>query len=89
MDAALLPPCSKVLKEKIKRTSYVSRIWKSSTIVDTENNDALHYGWNLDGEGFQISWFDGTSAPKIVDVVKECEDKGEIFITVHLMQFQK
>ena len=40
-----LPPCSCVLKEKIKGTRYIAGIWLSPVFVSAPDGLPLNYGW--------------------------------------------
>ena len=69
MDASSLPPCQRVLREKIARTRYICRLWRSSTFpspptVPTPETS----GWNLKDNQYKIKWFDGDLAPKAIDI---------------------
>lgn len=81
MDASSLPPCSNVLLEKMKRTSYVTSLWQSCVLADAPLDDPLSFGWLMHGERYQLKWFEGDVAPKIVDVVKdELDEEGKFCI---------
>jgi hypothetical protein len=70
LDGSSLPPCFKVLEKKIERACYVSKIWMSSVSSNPPAISLLDYGWKLTAENeYSISWFDGKSCPKILDVV--------------------
>ena len=72
MDASVLPPCSKVQLQKIKRTSYITRVWQKAVEIDpTFDLNPTVFGWLLKDDYYQLDWFEGDAAPKIVDVVKE------------------
>ena len=73
MDSSSLPPCSKVLYEKLKRSSYVARLWKNCLLSDAQWQDVLSFGWKMEGRYYGIQWFVGDSAPKIVNVVRKSE----------------
>ena len=71
-DGSRVPPCKKVLTEKIKRTKCVARKWMTSV-------DALQpvwcpsdFGWKLDDGKYTIKWYDGEVAPKCLDTA--CTD---------------
>ena len=71
-DGSCMPPCKKVLTEKIKRTKFVARKWMTSV-------DALQpvwcpsdFGWKLDDGKYTIKWYDGEVAPRCLDIV--CTD---------------
>ena len=61
--------------------------WKDQAILqgfggnclntDPQDQDVLSFGWRMKDGYYDIQWFDGDAAPKIVDVVHQCE--GRIF----------
>ena len=66
VDCSLLPPCKEVLKKKISRCQYVSRMWWNSDQSNpTENMNPKDHGWkHCDSQMIPI-WFDGPSFPEI------------------------
>ena len=77
LDSATFPPCSRVLLKKFKRSSYIARLWRNCLNTDPQDQDVLPFGWGIKGGYYDIQWFDNDAAPKIVDVVHQCE--GRIF----------
>ena len=80
LDSSIMPPCSKVLHQKIKRCIYVANIWKNSLRTKPTPHLPTSFGWTLDEDGtYCIKWFEGDVAPKIVEVVKDdsCTGYGE------------
>ena len=77
LDSATLPPCSRVLLKKLKRSSYIARLWRNCLNTNPQDQDILFFGWRMKDGYYDIQWFDGDAAPKIVDVVHQCE--GRIF----------
>ena len=77
LDAASLPPCSRVLLKKLKRSSYIARLWRNCFNADPQDQDVLSFGWRMEDGHYNIQWFDGDAAPKIVDVVRQFE--GTLF----------
>ena len=72
LDSSIMPPCSKVLHQKIKRCIYVANIWKNSLRTKPTPHLPTSFGWTLDEDGtYCIKWFEGDVAPKIVEVVKD------------------
>ena len=55
-DGCLLPPCRRVLKEKIKRTQLVARKWISSADAHPPNDDPEGFGWLLGDHLFHVKW---------------------------------
>ena len=69
LDSATLPPCSRVLLKKLKRSSYIARLWRNCLNTNPLNQDVSSFGWRMKDGHYNIQWFDGDAAPKIVDVV--------------------
>ena len=44
-DGNQLPPCSRVLEEKIKWTDYITGVWLSSVFLSQPDQLHLDYGW--------------------------------------------
>ena len=56
INCALLPPCQKVLHQKILRAQYVSQVWsKAAEKNPSESLCPANYGWRrkeIDGSGY-------------------------------------
>jgi hypothetical protein len=87
MDFSLSPPCSKVLLEKIKRSTFVTSVWQHSAQAESPITNPTDFGWSLEDGRYVIHWFDGEAAPKIVDVVKEKteDDFGKLLTNYFIM----
>ena len=69
MDASSLSPCQRVLREKIARTHYICRLWRSSIFSSPPAAPTPETsGWNLEDNQYKIKWFDGDLAPKVIDI---------------------
>ena len=80
--SSIMPPCSKVLHQKIKRCIYAASVWTNSLRMKPTPHLPLSSGWMLDEGGtYCIKWFEGDVAPKIVEVVKDnfCTCYGEFY----------
>ena len=75
LDTTHLPPCEKVLLQKIKRVNYIAQIWKNVEKINTVQADAEHHGWKLIDGKYELVWFDGLIAPNIDDVVASTNDE--------------
>ena len=65
MNCALLPPCSRTLRNHIKRSSYVTKMWKNAhEPIPTSGNNPLDYGWKLTDDCYQPDWFSGYQIPE-------------------------
>ena len=75
MDACYLPPCSKVIHQKLKRTQYVARLWKSAVVSEPFcPESAEKMGWKLQNDRYERNWFEGDARPKLADVISADED---------------
>ena len=64
VNCSLLPPCQKVLKNKIKRCQYVSQVWaKADTHYPSEGLCPSKFGWEKDGEKWVPTWYPGLPLP--------------------------
>ena len=76
-DGSLLPPCRRVLKEKIKRTQLVAKKWISSVDAHPPNDEREGFGWLLGDHKFNVKWYDGKTTPKLLDIILE-DDNDDI-----------
>ena len=68
-DASSLPPCQRVLREKIARTHYICRLWRSSIFPSPPTAPTPETsGWNLEDNHYKIKWFDGGLPTKVIDI---------------------
>ena len=75
MDASTLPPCSRVLAEKVKRVNYICNIWCNATLANPPNLLPENCGWVLEDNAFRIKWFEGDTSPTDVEVI--CQDQED------------
>ena len=71
VDSTSLPPCEKVLMEKLNRTAYIAQIWKNATLGRHYFEEPTTAGWVLKDGHYRINWFDGDLAPRIIDVIED------------------
>jgi hypothetical protein len=69
MDGSFLPPCSNVLREKIKRVNYVTAKWNSSTCIRMPPIAPEESGWILFGTCYRLKWFEGECTPPTLDAI--------------------
>ena len=69
-DGSCLSPCSRVLKEKIKRTKYITGVWLSSVFLLPPDPPPLNYGWIIQHQKYQVRWFYGSQSPQSIDVIQ-------------------
>ena len=66
-DSSTLPPSKSVLAEKVKRTNYVTMIWKNADKANPYPEiSPTQSGWILDDGQYRILWFEGDQMPKDV-----------------------
>lgn len=64
INCASLPPCSKTLPSRIKRSNFVAKMWNGADQVDpTDGESPLNYVWMNTYDGFQPDWFSGSPVP--------------------------
>ena len=76
-DWSSLPPCSRVLWQKVLRTNYIAGKWLSAWQQHPPSYSAEESRWELVNANYKIKWFDGAVAPKIVDIIFT-EDDGVV-----------
>ena len=54
LDGSMLPPCSRVLREKTRRTYYIAQLWMSSILPFPTELNPTDYGWQLMGNCYRI-----------------------------------
>ena len=52
-DEGQLLTCSHVLKEKIKRSNYITGVWLSSVFLSPPYPAPLNYGWIMQHQKYQ------------------------------------
>ena len=78
MEGSQLPPCFRVLREKIRRADLVTGRWISAVESRPPLWKPEEEGWVIKNGKYAIKWFDGPVAPEILDVVEnDNEDVGE------------
>lgn len=86
LDGSAMPPCRRVLIEKVKRTGLVTRRWMSAALPHPPPEDPEQCGWRLEGTAYGIIWFEGDPAPKNFDICSE-DDSAETFEGVYSFEF--
>ena len=77
MDSSFLPPCSAVIREKVKRCHYITSMWLSSVSAHPPSLSPDNYGWiyNVAGQ-YEVSWFDCDMSPPSLHLTIK-EDHGQ------------
>ena len=68
LDGSIMPPCGNVLLQKLKRTHLITR-WMSATVSQPPDEYPKNSGWVFEDQSYIIKWFEGSTAPKALDVV--------------------
>ncbi|KAK4317433.1 hypothetical protein Pmani_011441 [Petrolisthes manimaculis] len=64
VDCALLPPCSKTVRNKLQRAHFVSIVWGNTESAHPDGElDPCDYGWQMKGGNYVPVWFSGPSVP--------------------------
>ena len=78
MNCALLPPCRKVLDNKLLRARYVSHVWSRATTKNpSEDLCPSKFGWSKVDNKWKIAWFSGSSIPDTLSDDKISNDNIE------------
>ena len=74
IEPTLFPPCQSVLIGHIKRSFYISTLYKNASLPDPSCGlNPLDYGWDMDAPGtLMIRWFEGDQVPgEVEDLVND------------------
>ena len=74
LDGSMLPPCQRVLMQKLKRVRLISRRWASSILAHLPYEIPKESGWFHD-DTYKISCYEGDATPPVLDVV--CDSDTE------------
>lgn len=77
MDGSSLPPCSKVLMQKTRRSFLVSSVWNNATLVNNRTLNPINFGWIIKDSCYRINWFDGEFSPRCCDVTSDSTTEDE------------
>ena len=73
LNTSMMPPCERVLLNKIRRTKVVAKIWMSSIEALPPNDSPLDFGWKLVNRNYQLLWFEGDLSSSSLGITYECE----------------
>jgi hypothetical protein len=73
-----MPPSQVVLKNKIERTNYLSRLLKNSTLNNVDIDDPGQHGWIIEEDQFVIDFFNGPQYPEFF--IDNCDATDDIAI---------
>ena len=74
IDLSMLPPCKKSLLLHIKRSNYISRIWRQASVAEMDIQNAQNHGWNLD---FSLQWNDEAYPHDLELLLERSEDSDD------------
>ena len=64
-----MPPCQKVLQQKIERVRLITRRWVSSARAHPPHDNPEDFGWILSEDGsYKVKWFGGNVAPSALEI---------------------
>ena len=69
MDGSSLPPCCKVLLQKIRRCFYVCNTWNNATMSVPPTLCPEDFGWKQDDGFYLIIWYYGDATPRIAEIM--------------------
>ena len=55
-DTSMMPPCERVLLDKMRRTKFVANIWMSSIEASPPIDSPLNFGWKLVDRNYLLLW---------------------------------
>ncbi len=82
-DPCCMPPCQRVLHQKLLRTNFVAYLWRNAREAQPVMFGPEGHGWKVDGKRLAIAWFIGSSVPDKLTVeetdlaVEEDESEDE------------
>ena len=83
----MMPPCERVLLNKIRRTKFLANIRMSSIEASSPNNSPLNFGWKLVNRNHQLLWFKGDLLPSSIDITYKCEKHDAKYYMLLLLLF--
>ncbi|XP_044760188.1 uncharacterized protein LOC123317646 isoform X1 [Coccinella septempunctata] len=83
-DGSLMPPCKKVLINKIKRMNQVCAIWNYATEAHPNFFDPERHAWRLVDGRYEVEWFIGPQTPSTLREICEfptpdIDEEDEVF----------
>ena len=87
LEGSMMPPCWKVLLQKLRRCQLITRLWLSSVEPHPPDDLPEHFGWILMEGNYKIRWFHGETVPNILDIVYDGDAEVEIEQGMHKIVF--
>ena len=78
MDGSSFPPCSRVIKEKLKRTNYICSFWLHAFQAYPPQFSSENCGWALENETYVIKWFEGDISPTTVEDICQSVERENL-----------
>lgn len=69
IDGSTLPPCQSELEQHLKRTGYISHLWRHSHLSVPIQFSPVEYGWEEVDNKYIFKWFEGDEVPQTVSEV--------------------
>lgn len=70
LNPSAMPPCSRVLVNKVKRANFVAAMWKKACTRCPILYSPVGNGWCLKAGKYQLNWYDGDQVPRsLADVL--------------------
>ena len=68
-NSSMMPPCQKVLQQKIKSVQLITRRWVSATRTHPPDDNPEDFGWILSEDGsYKLKWFEEDTAPSALEI---------------------
>ena len=81
INPSSMPPCHSVLINKIRRTNYVTTLWKKARLPRPCELKAEDHGWKLNASVYRINWFDSEQLPQnIIEILNDDTHEEEEYI---------
>ena len=77
MNASLLPPCEAELASKLRRTSFIARMWAGAHRKEINTEPSENDGFKLRTEGYEPIWHEGPMLPPTLVVEEESLEEDE------------
>ncbi len=81
-DPCCLPPCKRVLEQKLRRTNFVAFVWKNARKANPVEFGPDGHGWEISPDKVTIVWYTGKNVPKCLsiedgDLEESTDDESE------------
>lgn len=66
LDSRRMPPCQRVIVEKVKGLKYICSIWFNATLAQPTTLNPINFGWQLSDDKLVPIWFSGDAVPSSI-----------------------